>query len=353
MDEKVLSEHLKTLLLAPGLSAFEAPVREVIAAAWRRSAPKQTVSRLGSLHALQPGAGRGAHSKILLTAHMDKIGLMVTQVVEGFCRLTEIGGLDPRILPGQMVAIHGREPVSAVVILPPAALLPPDRKSETARLKDLWLDTGLPAAEAARLVRIGDPVSFAQAPLELANGRISGPSLDDRAGVAALTVCLEELAARPHRWDVIAAATVQEEETLGGAFTSAFALKPDLAVAVDVTFAAGPGLPEHKTFPTGEGPTIGMGPNVHPGMCRAFTRAADKAGIKYCLEVMPQHSGTDAYAMQITAEGIPTAVIGIPLRYMHTAVETVAVSDVRQTGKLLAEMALTLDDKFLPNLKWE
>jgi putative aminopeptidase FrvX len=353
MDDKALAEHLKELLRAQGLSAFEAPVRDIIAAAWKQAAPKQSVSRLGSLHALQPGSGRAPRPKILLTAHMDKVGLMVTQVIDGFCRVTEIGGLDARILPGQPCTIHGREPVSAVVILPHAGLLPPDRKAEAARLQDLWLDTGLPAAEAARLIRIGNPVSFAQQPLDLANDRIAGPALDDRAGVAALTVCLEELAASPHRWDVIAAATVQEEETLGGAFTSAFGLKPDLAVAVDVTFAAGPGLPEHKTYPTGEGPTIGSGPNVHPAMCRAFVQATARAGIKYALEVMPAHSGTDAYAMQITAEGIPTAVIGIPLRYMHSPVETVALSDIRQTGKLLAVMAAALDDKFLTDLKWE
>jgi len=353
MDDKALSTHLQTLLRAQGLSAFEAPVRDVIAVAWRRSAPKQTVSRLGSLHALQPGTGRTPRPKILLAAHMDKIGLMVTQVIDGFCRVAEIGGLDPRILPGQPFIILGREPVPAVVILPPAALLPPDRKADAARLQDLWLDTGLPAAEAARLIRIGDPAAFAQQPVVLANERITGPSLDDRAGIAALTVCLEELAARPHRWDMIAAATVQEEETLGGAATSAFAVKPDLAVAVDVTFAAGPGLPEHKTFPIAEGPTIGIGPNAHPAMVRAFEQAAGKAGIKYALEVMPANSGTDAIALQITAEGIPTAVIGIPLRYMHSAVETVALADVRQTGRLLAEMAGALDDKFLPDLKWE
>jgi putative aminopeptidase FrvX len=353
MDDKALAEHLKALLRAPGLSAFEAPVREVVAAAWRRTAPKQTVSRLGSLHALQPGTGRAGRPKILLTAHMDKIGLMVTQVIDGFCRLTEIGGVDARILPGQPFILHGRENVSAVAVLPPAALLPPDRKPETARLKDLWLDTGLTSTEAARLLRTGDPVSFRQEPLDLADGRIAGPSLDDRAGVAALTVCLEELAERPHRWDVVAAATVQEEETLGGAFTSAFALKPDLAVAVDVTFASGPGLPEHKTFPIGEGPTIGTGPNAHPAVCRAFFRAAEKAGIKYGLEVMPQHSGTDAFAMQVAGEGIPTAVIGIPLRYMHSPVETVALADIRQTGRLLAETIVSLDDKFLSGLKWE
>jgi putative aminopeptidase FrvX len=353
MDDQALLEHLKALVQAQGVSAFEAPIREVVASAWRRSAPKQTVSRLGSLHALQRGGGRSPRPKILLAAHMDKIGLMVAQVADGFCRVAEIGGLDPRILPGQPFAIHGRENVPAVAVLPPAALLPPDRKAETARLQDLWLDTGLPAGEAARLLRVGDPVSFAQQPLELANGRLAGPSLDDRAGVAALTICLEELASCSHRWDVIAAATVQEEETLGGAFTSAFALAPDLAVAVDVTFAAGPGLPEHKTFPIGEGPTIGFGPNVHPGVYRAFVQAAEKAGIKYALEVMPANSGTDAYAMQIAAEGIPTAVIGIPLRNMHTPVETVAVSDVRQAGRLLAATIHSLDDRFLPDLAWE
>ena len=280
MNDKDLSEHLKQLLRAPGLSAFEAPVRELVAAAWKPYAPKQTVSRLGSLHALQPGTGRSPRPKILLAAHMDMVGLMVTQVEEGFCRITEIGGLDARILPGQMVVIHGREDVPATVVMPPAALLPPDRKAEIPRLRDLWLDTGLPEADAARLIRTGDTAAFFQPPLELAGGRIAGRSLDDRASVAALTVCLAELAVRPHAWDVIAAATVQEEETLGGAATSSFALRPDIAIAVDVTFGAAPGLPEHKTFPLGEGPTIGLGPNVHPGVQRWMVQAAAQAGIQ-------------------------------------------------------------------------
>jgi putative aminopeptidase FrvX len=353
MDDKALAEHLKDLIRAPGLSAFEAPVREIIAAAWKPHAPQQTVSRLGSLHALQPGTGRNHRPQILLAAHMDAVGLMVTQVIGGFCRVTQIGGLDARVLPGLAVILHGREKVPATVVLPPAALLPPERKSEVARLQDLWLDTGLADAETARLIRIGDTVSFAQSPLDLAGGRIAGHSLDDRAGVAALTVCLGELAARPHRWDVIAAATVQEEETLGGAATSAFELHPDVAVAVDVSYGAGAGLPEHKTYPLAEGPTIGLGANVHPGVHRAFLRTAAKAGIKYSLEVMPAHSGTDAFAMQVAAEGIPTGVIGIPLRSMHTAVETVALSDVRSAGHLLAETIVSLDDAFLTKLRWE
>lgn len=356
MDDKALLEHLKELLRAPGLPAGEAPVREIVAAAWKPFAPRQSVSRLGSLHAEQPGiggTGRPRRPKILLSAHMDTVGLMVTRRSGGFFRVTEIGGLDPRILPGLALTIHGREDVPAVALLPPASLMPPDRKAETARLADLWLDTGLTEAEAARLIRTGDPVSFAQAPIDLGEGCIAGRALDDRAGIAALTLCLEELARRPHRWDVIAAATIHEEETLAGARTSAFQLQPDLAIAVDATFGAAPGLPEHKTFPLGGGPAIGLGPNIHPALHRALMQAADKAGIPHSVEVLAQSSGTEAHAMQTVAAGIPTAVVSFPLRYMHTSVETVALEDIRSTGKLLAEMIASLDDEFLSNLTWE
>jgi endoglucanase len=353
LDDKALVTFLKGLLTAPGPSAFENPAREVVQRAWKPLATRLSVTRLGSLHALLAGSGRSPRPSILIAAHMDSVGLMVTQVIDGFCRVTEIGGLDPRILPGLAVTIHGREAVPASVALPPAALLPPDRHAEVARLADLWLDTGLPAAEAARLIRTGDPVTFAQPPVDLAGGRLCGPSLDDRAGVAALTVCLSALAGRAHRFDLVAAATVQEEETLGGAVTSAFALRPSLAVAVDVTWASGPGLPEHKTFPLGEGPTIGWGPNVHPVLYRAFVEAAERAKIPHRLEMMPGLSGTDAMALQIAAEGIPTAVIGIPLQSMHTPVETVCLADIRQTGLLLAETVASLGDDFISSLAWD
>jgi tetrahedral aminopeptidase len=353
MDEKQLTAFLRDLSAISGLSANEEPIRARIRQAWEPLATRLEVSRLGSLHAIQSGTGAGKRPSVLLAAHMDAIGLMVTEVVDGFCRITEVGGIDARILPGLSVIIHGREDVAATVVLPPASLLPPDRHAEAARLQDLWLDPGLPAEEAKRLFQIGDLVSFAQTPMELGEGYLSGKSLDDRAGVVALTVCLEALKTRPHRVDVICAATVQEEETLGGAFTSAFAVKPDLAVAIDVTWASGPDVPEHKTFPLGEGPTIGWGPNVHPAVFHSLERAARQADIPFQFEAMPQHSGTDAYAMQVAADGIPTAVIGIPLRYMHTPVETVAMRDIHRTGRLLAEWIASLDDAFLANLSWE
>jgi len=140
---------------------------------------------------------------------------------------------------------------------------------------------------------------------------------------------------------------------MGGALTSAFDLHPQLAIAVDVTHAKGPGSPEHKTYPLGKGPTLGWGPNVHPALHKTFKELADRLEIPYSLEVMPRHSGTDAYGMQIALEGIPTMVIGLPLRYMHTPVEVVSLKDVQRAGRLLAEFVVGLAVNFAEKLVWD
>jgi endoglucanase len=225
-------------------------------------------------------------------------------------------------------------------------------KGNPVPLANLLVDTGLPAARLKRLVRVGDLISFAQAPLETCGETLTGHSLDNRASVAALTHCLEELQHRSHAWDVWAVASVQEEETYGGAYTSAFQLRPSLAVAIDVTFASSPGSPSHKTFPMGKGPTLGWGPNVHPALYKNFEELAKRLEIPYTIEPMPRHSGTDAFALQVVAEGIPSMVIGIPLRYMHTPVEMVAIKDITRAGRLLAEFVAELDISFIDQLIW-
>ena len=179
---------------------------------------------------------------------------------------------------------------------------------------------------------------------------IAGHSLDNRASVAALTLCLADLQKRNHAWDVWAVATAQEEETLGGASTSAFQLRPDIAVAVDVTWGKSTGAPDHQTFALGKGPTLGLGPNIHPGLHSSFKKLADDLEIPYAVEVMPRHSGTDAFAMQVVAEGIPTMVVTIPLRYMHTPVEVVALKDIRRTAHLLSAFIADLDSETMQKL---
>ncbi|MCJ7703251.1 MAG: M20/M25/M40 family metallo-hydrolase, partial [Anaerolineales bacterium] len=196
-------------------------------------------------------------------------------------------------------------------------------------------------------------ISFAQEPVELGDDVLAGHTLDNRVSVVALTYCLDELKNRAHAWDVWVVATTQEEETLGGALTSAYQLDPSLGVAIDVTFAKGPGTPEHETFSLGKGVTLGWGPNIHPGMHRSCKKSADQLEIPYRLEPIPRHSGTDAFALQIARAGIPTMVLGIPLRYMHTPVEVVSMKDVRRAGRLLAEFVCKLDEKFLDELTFD
>lgn len=346
-------QFLKQLISVPGLSGYEAPVRRLVEDAWRPLTDELRISRLGSLHGLRHGNAPEPRPSLMVAAHMDAIGLMVTGLVGGFLRLTHIGGLDSRVLPGQMVMVHGREDLPGTIVQPPSHLLPGEIGSDPVPLEYLLVDVGLLPRQVERLVRVGDLVSFAQPPLELSDDYLAGHSLDNRASVAALTHCLRELQGRPLKWDLWAVASVQEEVTLGGALTSAFQLRPTLAVAIDVTFASSPGSPAHLSFPFGKGPTLGWGPTIHPALQKAFKDLADRLEIPYKLEAMPRRSGTDADALQIAAEGIPTMVLGIPLRYMHTPVEIVAMKDIARTGRLIAEFVAALDEKFMDRLVWD
>jgi tetrahedral aminopeptidase len=349
-----IKDFLKTLISQPGLSGYETPVREIIAETWRPLVDELSVSPLGSLHGLKRGDAAEPRPRILLAAHMDAIGLIVTDVVDGLLRITDIGGVDPRILPGQWVTVHGRRDLPAVVVQPAGHLLPEGVNAKQAlAMKFLWVDTGLLPAEVDDLVRPGDLISFAQPPLELSADTLAGHSLDNRASVAAVTVCLQELRRRQHPWDVWAAATVQEEITLGGGYTSPFSIRPDIAFAIDVTFAKGPGGPsDYRTFPLGKGPTLGYGPNIHPALTRTFKDLAERLDLPAQIELMPRHSGTDAFAMQVVAEGIPTMVIGIPLRYMHTPVEVVAMKDITRAGYLMAEFIAGLKPDSMQTIIW-
>lgn len=338
---------LKKLTTTPGLSGYEAPIRLVLESAWSPLTDEIATSRLGSLHAIKHGAGAQPRKRLLVSAHMDIIGLMVTAVADGFLRVTEVGGLDPRVLPGQLVTVHGRRDLPAVVVQPPAHLLPPDNQSGPVKLSNLLVDTGLLPAEVSRLVRPGDLISFAQPPAEMQNHTLASRYLDNRASLAALTECLQVLQGKIHQWDIWASATTQEEETFAGAYSTAFQARPDLAVIIDVTFASSPGTPGHRAFPMGKGPTLGYGPNIHPALHKAFKELADKLEIPHKVEVMPLHSGTEAYAIQVAAEGIPTMVLMIPIRYMHTPVEIVSLKDISRAGRLVAEFAASLDESSL------
>jgi tetrahedral aminopeptidase len=348
-----LNNLLIELISAPGLSGHEKPVREIIHKAWSPMVDEIKTSRIGSLYAFKRGRGPEPRPSILLSAHMDAIGLMVTGIVDGFLRLAEIGGIDHRVLPGQLVTVHGRQDLPGVIVQPPDRLLSDDLKNSPVPREHLLVDTGLTAREVTRQVRLGDLVSFAQPPLDLGEDVIAGHSLDNRASVVAVTHTLELLQSQAHNWDVWALASVQEEETMAGASTSAFELRPTLAVAIDVTFGKSSGANDFRTFPVGKGPTLGWGPNIHPYLHKIFKETADQMEIPYAVEVMPRHSGTDAYAIQVVAEGIPAMVVSIPLRYMHTPVELVTLKDIRRAGRLIAEVIARLAPDAMDSFIWE
>ena len=344
---------LKEMLSASGLSGFEGPIREIIREAWEPLTDELSISKIGSLHGLKKGQGDQPRKRVLISAHMDAIGMMVTQVEDGLMRVTEIGGLDHRILPGQPVTVHGRKDLPGIVVQPPGHLLPESAGDGPVEMKYLFVDVGLMPDEVAELVRVGDTVSYAQEPLELTGEALAGHTLDNRVSVAAATLCLEVLQGRVHDWDVWAVASAQEEETLGGALTSPFDIRPDIAIIIDVCFAKGPGSSDWRSLPFGEGVGIGYGPNIHPALYDAFEKKAKELEIPYHRDLMPKMSGTDAMAVQVVAEGIPCAVLGIPLRYMHTPVEMVSLKDIRRAGRLMAEFIADLEPDALDQINWE
>jgi putative aminopeptidase FrvX len=344
---------LKELISAPGISGYEAGVRDIIVKAWQPYTDQLSVSRLGSLHGLQKGSAADPRPGILVAAHMDAVGLMVNAIIDGFLRVTTIGGIDPRILPGQLVTVHGRQDLPGLIVATPARLLPTSLQSGVVPIEYLLVDTGLEPDEIPHLVRVGDPISFAQPPFEASGGTLVGHTLDDRASVAALSYCLELLHARAHVWDVWAVATVQEEVTTAGAFTSAYQLRPSLCLTIDVTFGREPQSPHHVSYPLAGGPTLMWGPVGHPYLYKTIQKLAERLEIPLAVEPTPRFSATDSDAMQVVAEGIPNLVLGVPLRYMHTPVEMVAVKDLTRVARLAAEFIAQLDENFMQNLTWE
>lgn len=346
---------LKSLISVSGLSGNEAPVANLIKEKWRPLVDEISLSRVGSIHGLKRGKGKAPRPSLMIATHMDAIGMRVSKIVDGFLHITSVGGIDVRVLPGAEVTVHASrtdEELPGVIVLPPARFLP-ESVGDKILIAHLLVDTGLLPRAVEKKVCIGDLISFANQPLELAGDVLSGHSLDNRASIAALTICLEELQSKPHVWDVWGVATVQEETTYLGAYTSSFVLRPQMAIVIDGTFARGPGANGWQTFEMGKGVGLCIGPNMHPFMHKKLSELAERLEIPWFLDVTPGDSGTDAFAIQVTAEGIPTALMEFPIRYMHTPVESASMKDIQRTGRLLAEFIASLEENFFETITWE
>ena len=335
---------LDKLLQVGAPSGHEAPAAEV----WREAASFASLSADGIGSSIARIGDGGP--LLAVVGHIDEIGLAITHIDEkGFLYFTPIGGWDPQVLVGQRVEVRGREGiVPGVVGRKPLHLLDADQRKKVVELKRLHIDIGAADRdEAAALVRVGDPVVIAAAPVALAGGRLISRAMDNRLGAY---VALEALRRCHERGSLsgsfAAVAAVQEEIGLYGGRTAAFEVRPDVAVAVDVTHATdAPEVDEKEigSHPLGSGPAIGRGSTLSPKVFELLVEAAEEAGIEYTINASGRSTGTDADAIQISRSGIPAGLVSIPLRYMHSPVELVDLADVEATVELIAAFAARLD----------
>lgn len=335
---------LDKLLRVAAPSGYEAPAAEL----WRKEASFASLSTDGIGSSV---ARIGDASPLLaVVGHIDEIGLVVRHIDEkGFLWFAPIGGWDPQVLVGQRVEIRGHSgQVLGVVGRKPLHLLDADARKKVVELKGLHIDIGAASREeAAELVRVGDPIVIASEPLRLIGDRLVSRSMDNRLGayvaLEALRRCHES---GPLSASFAAIAAVQEEIGLFGARTSAFAVRPDLAVVVDVTHATdAPGVDEKElgAHTLGTGPTIFRGATLSPKVFELLVETAEEAGIEYTLGATGSSTGTDADGVQFARSGIPTGLVAIPLRYMHSPVELADLADVEATVQLIAAFAARLD----------
>ena len=343
-------EFLERLLDAAGPSGFEVRAARV----WRQEAERLSdevrVDVYGNSFASVNLAGK---PRIMLAGHIDEIGLQITHVDDdGYLYVAEIGGWDPQVLVGQRVRILTRSGTGITGVIGKKAihLIEREERDKASKTKQLWVDIGASnRAEAVALgVRVGDPMVLDQGMVRLGGDRIASRAIDNRIGAFIVLEALRLLADDRPQASVLAAATVQEEIgsfSGGGARTSAYALEPDVAIVVDVTFSSDvpdadkKEIGEHRL---GSGPVLSRGSASHEGVFEALARVAEAEKIPYTVQAAPKATYTDADGIYLTRRGVPTALISVPNRYMHSPNEVVSLADVANTARLIAAFARSL-----------
>jgi endoglucanase len=339
---------LEGLLTSPGPSGHESLPARV----WREScasfATEVGGDQVGSSYARVAGTGDGP--TLAVVGHIDEIGLHITHVEDGgHLRFGQVGGWDPVVLVGQRVTVSTRDgAVAGVIARKPIHLLKDDDRKKAPEHKELHIDIGAKDADEARsLVRIGDVAVIDVEPRLLRHDRVISRSLDNRVGCYVAAEAARLVAERGGApGDVVAMAVAQEETTFAGARTSAFRHQPALAIAVDLTFATdqpGVELGQITKHEMGSGPVIARGTTLHPAIFEGLYEAAEAEGIPFTVESLGRATGTDADAIHLARAGIPTGLVSVPSRYMHSPVEMVSLHDIDAAARLIAAFAMRLE----------
>lgn len=278
---------------------------------------------------------------ILLDAHIDSIGLVVRGIDDkGFLLVDRVGGVDERVLTGAEVTVHGKENLFGVICSVPPHLQKGDNKKELLSLKEMAVDIGYSKEEAEKMVEIGDRITLKSQKAELLGSNIASASFDDRSCVAAILRTLELTKNKLPSLKLTVIFSTQEETGGSGAKTGAFSAMPDYAIAVDVGFGNDPYTDKTQTIELGKGPSIGISPILDRNMIKELKELCKEESIPYQHDVMSGRTGTNADSINITGSGVKTALLSLPLRYMHTAGEVINIDDVENTAKLISSYLL-------------
>lgn len=353
--KKAFTPFLENMVNAISPSGYEG----CAAAVWKKEAAQFADSVETDVHGNSHAViNSGGKVKVMFAGHYDEIGFLITHIEDnGFLWIAPIGGWDPQIAQGQRVQILGKKGVITGVIGKLAIhLQKPEQRKKVSEISDLWVDIGVNTKEEAEeLVSIGDPMSIAYGFDRLQGDIAVGRAFDDRAGAVAILEAARLLAEMDCECEVHAVATVQEEIGLRGAKTAAFGISPDVGIAVDVTFATdhpniGEVLKKEGKIEIGKGPVITRGPNINPKIFDLLVDTAKRENIPVQIAAEARGTGTDANAIQLNQAGVVTALVSIPLRYMHSPCELLSLKDVENTSKLLAAAvaAITTETNFIP-----
>lgn len=327
-------EILETLGSANGISGFEEDIKETAKGLLAPICDEVYESRMGSVIGVIK-SGKENAKRLMIEAHLDRIGLMVSGIDKnGFVKFTAIGGVDPRILMGSEVYILGKEKVYGITGALPPHLKSKEDKDKMTKISEMLIDTGMSAEELKGKISVGDAIIFKSEAKKLLNTEYSAVAMDNRGGMAAVLYGASEIENSPY--DIYIVFCTEEELGLHGAYTAAAEIAPDLCVVVDVTHGMTPETKEETgVFKTGSGTIICRGPNFDYVLAKDLVNLAKENNIKYDIEVVSGNSGTNAWAIQTAGEGIKILLLSIPLKYMHTFVETLDLSDIEETGKLI------------------
>jgi len=339
-------DFLRTMLSTPGVSGFEQSIQAVVRDYVSSFADDVTTDLHGNVIAMaNPGDG----PRLMFDGHCDQLGMLVSHIDDaGFVYFQTVGGWDPQQLVGQRVTVWAADgPVHGVISRKAIHLLTADEKTKVVDPKDMWIDIGATdQADAESVLRIADPVTVQLGMQELRNGLANAPAMDNRTGLWVVVEAMRRAVERGLSCTLYTASSVQEEIGLRGARTAAHGIDPQVAIAVDVTHATDcPSIDKRQrgTIDLGKGPVILKGPNVNPRVSDLLEKIATEEKIPHQVAALGRAAPNNANALQITRSGVATGLLQLPNRYMHSAVETISLSDLDHAADLLAAFACTLD----------